>query len=80
MVELVRQNKLDPTEVIAIEANVTHMTYDFAGGGLYGVNKVIRTKEQADHNHLASPGHGRKRPLLAQCVQPISAPVDIHSA
>jgi 2-methylcitrate dehydratase len=26
------------------------MTYDFAGGGLYGVDKFIKTKEQADHS------------------------------
>jgi 2-methylcitrate dehydratase len=50
MVELARQNKLDPTKVVSIEADVTHMTYDFAGGGLYGIDKVVRTKEQADHN------------------------------
>ena len=50
MVELVKQNRLDPTKVVAIEADVTRMTYDFAGGGLYGVDKVVQTKEQADHN------------------------------
>jgi 2-methylcitrate dehydratase len=50
MVELARQNKLDPTKIIAIEADVTRMTYDFAGGGLYGVDKVILAKEQADHS------------------------------
>jgi 2-methylcitrate dehydratase len=50
MVELVKQNRLDPTKVIAIEADVTRMTYDFAGGGLYGVDKIVQTKEQADHN------------------------------
>src|SRR5277367_5285317 len=50
MVELVRRNKPDPTKVVAIEADVTRMTYDFAGGGLYGVDKVVQTKEQADHN------------------------------
>src|SRR5277367_770039 len=50
MVELAGQNKGDPTKVVAIEADVTRMTYDFAGGGLYGVDKVIRTKEQADHS------------------------------
>jgi 2-methylcitrate dehydratase len=50
MVELVRQNKLDPGRVVSIEANVTRITYDFAGGGLYGVDKVVRTKEQADHS------------------------------
>jgi 2-methylcitrate dehydratase len=50
MVELAEQNKVDPAKVVAIEADVTRMTYDFAGGGLYGVDKVIRTKEQADHS------------------------------
>src|SRR6202167_3530554 len=50
MVELVKQNKLDPTKVVSIEAEVTRITYDFAGGGLYGVDKVVQTKEQADHN------------------------------
>jgi 2-methylcitrate dehydratase len=50
MVELTKHNKVDPTKVVAIEADVTRMTYDFAGGGLYGVHKVIRTKEQADHS------------------------------
>src|SRR5271165_54196 len=50
MVELVRQNKLDPGTVISIEADVIRIAYDFAGGGLYGVDKAIRTKEQADHS------------------------------
>jgi 2-methylcitrate dehydratase len=50
MVELVRQNKVDPDKVISIEADVFQLAYDFAGGGLYGVDKVIRTKEQADHS------------------------------
>ena len=50
MVELVRQNKFDPSKVVSIEANVIQIAYDFAGGGHYGVDKVIRTKEQADHS------------------------------
>ncbi len=50
MVELVKQNKFDPGKVVSIEADVTRITYDFAGGGLYGMDKVVRTKEQADHN------------------------------
>src|SRR3984957_17627096 len=50
MVELVRQNKFDPGKVVSIQADVTRITYDFAGGGLYGMDKVVRTKEQADHN------------------------------
>src|SRR6201988_994134 len=50
MVELGRENKLDPGKVVSIEADVIRIAYDFAGGGLYGVDKVVRTKEQADHS------------------------------
>jgi 2-methylcitrate dehydratase len=50
MVELTRQNKLDSGKVVSIEAEVFQLAFDFAGGGLYGVDKVIRTKEQADHS------------------------------
>jgi len=50
MVELAGQNKIDPGKVISIEAEVIQLAYDFAGGGLYGIDKVIRTKEQADHS------------------------------
>src|SRR6202166_1366474 len=50
MVELATQNKLDPEKVVSIEADVFQLAYDFAGGGLYGVDKVIRIKEQADHS------------------------------
>ncbi len=50
MVELVGQNKIDPGKVLSIEAEVFQLCYDFAGGGLYGIDKVVRTKEQADHN------------------------------
>src|SRR6202041_3337534 len=50
MVELARQNKIDPEKVVSIEADVFQLAYDFAGGGLYGVDKVIRIKEQADHS------------------------------
>jgi 2-methylcitrate dehydratase len=50
MVELVKQNKFDSGKVVSIQADVTRITYDFAGGGLYGMDKVVRTKEQADHN------------------------------
>jgi 2-methylcitrate dehydratase len=50
MVELRRQNKFDPGNVASIEAEVFQLCYDFAGGGLYGVDKVVQTKEQADHN------------------------------
>ena len=50
MVELVRQRKVNASKVVSIEADVTGMTYDFSGGGLYGMDKVVTTKEQADHN------------------------------
>jgi 2-methylcitrate dehydratase len=50
MVELARRNKLDPGKVISIETEVFQLCYDFAGGGLYGVDRVIETKEQADHS------------------------------
>jgi 2-methylcitrate dehydratase len=50
MVELARQRKVDASKVVSIEADVTRMTYDFSGGGLYGMDKVVTTKEQADHN------------------------------
>jgi 2-methylcitrate dehydratase len=29
---------------------VFQLCYDFAGGGLYGIDKIVQTKEQADHN------------------------------
>jgi 2-methylcitrate dehydratase len=50
MVELVKKRKVDPNQVVSIEAEVFQLCYDFAGGGLYGVDKVIQTKEQADHS------------------------------
>jgi 2-methylcitrate dehydratase len=50
MVELAKANKVDPEKVASIETEVFRLAYDFAGGGLYGVDKVIRTKEQADHS------------------------------
>src|ERR1700732_3215747 len=50
MVELVRQNKLDPNKIVSIEGEGFQLAFDFAGGGLYGVDKVSRTKEQADHS------------------------------
>ena len=50
MVELVSGNKIDPDKIVSIEVEVFQLAFDFAGGGLYGVDKVIRTKEQADHS------------------------------
>jgi 2-methylcitrate dehydratase len=50
MVELVKRHKIDPNQVASIDTEVFQLCYDFAGGGLYGVDKVIQTKEQADHS------------------------------
>jgi 2-methylcitrate dehydratase len=50
MVQLIKRHSIDPNKVVSIEADVTRMTYDFSGGGLYGIDKSITTKEQADHN------------------------------
>jgi 2-methylcitrate dehydratase len=50
MVELVKKQRIDASKVVSIEVEVFKLAYDFAGGGLYGVDKVIRTKEQADHS------------------------------
>ncbi|HEV3439359.1 MAG TPA: hypothetical protein VG122_18485, partial [Gemmata sp.] len=50
MVELASRNKIDFDKIVSIEAEVFQLAIDFAGGGLYGVDKVIRTKEQADHS------------------------------
>ena len=50
MVELVKRHKVDANQVISIEAEVFQLCYDFSGGGLYGVDRVIQSKEQADHS------------------------------
>jgi 2-methylcitrate dehydratase len=50
MIELINQHKIDKDKVASIEAEVFQLCYDFAGGGLYGVDKIIETKEQADHS------------------------------
>jgi 2-methylcitrate dehydratase len=58
MIELASRNKpalstaggFDPGKVVSIEAEVTRITYNFTGGGQYGMDKEVRTKEQADHN------------------------------
>ncbi len=47
IIELARQHKFDSSKVVSIEADVIRLLYDFAGGGLYGVDKEVRTKEQA---------------------------------
>ncbi|WP_245438157.1 MmgE/PrpD family protein [Mesorhizobium sp. WSM4312] len=72
MVELTRQKKIDPNRIVSIEAEVFQLAFDFAGGGLYGVDKVIRTKEQADHSlpYLLSvaliDGEGHARTIQAE--------------
>src|SRR6202161_495785 len=50
MVELAKQKGLDTNKIVSIEAEVFQLAFDFAGGGLYVVDKVIRTKEKADQN------------------------------
>src|SRR6202451_1362079 len=50
MIELAGHNKIDPNKSLSSELEVFQLAFDFAGGGLYGVDKVIRTKEQADHS------------------------------
>ncbi|MCW2672874.1 MAG: 2-methylcitrate dehydratase [Frankiales bacterium] len=50
MIELARKHPLDPSKVVSIEADVTRIAYDFTGGGLYGLDTTIETKEQADHS------------------------------
>src|SRR3984893_6798222 len=50
MIELVNQHQINNGKVASIEAEVFQLCYDFAGGGLYGVDKIIETKEQADHS------------------------------
>ena len=50
MIELTKQKRVDPTKVTSIEAEVTQIAYDFTAGGLYGTDKLIRTKEEADHS------------------------------
>jgi 2-methylcitrate dehydratase len=50
MIELARRHSFDPSKVVSIEADVTRIAYDFTGGGLYGMDRVVQTKEEADHN------------------------------
>jgi hypothetical protein len=38
------------------EAEVPQITYDFTGGGHYGVEKEVRTKEQADQRFACKMG------------------------
>jgi 2-methylcitrate dehydratase len=58
MIELATANRprlevaagFDPTTIVSIDAEVTQITYDFTGGGLYGTEAAVTSKEQADHD------------------------------
>ena len=58
LIELLAANKprldiaarFDPSTIVSIEAEVPQITYDFTGGGLYGTEAHVTTKEQADHD------------------------------
>ena len=51
IIELRSKNQVDPSRVKSIDAEVTQITYDFAGGGAYGNSTTgINSKEQADHS------------------------------
>src|ERR1700746_3962273 len=39
----------DPATIVSIGAEVPQITYDFTGGGLYGTEAAITSKEQAEH-------------------------------
>ncbi len=51
MLELRKQHAVNPDDVESVDAQTTQITYDFAGGGLYGnATDGISSKEQADHS------------------------------
>jgi 2-methylcitrate dehydratase len=58
MIQLAAANKprldvasgFDPGTIASIEAEVPQITCDFTGGGQYGSETRVRTKEQADHD------------------------------
>src|ERR1700683_3075722 len=58
MIELATANKprlevaagVDPRTIVSIGAEVPQITYDFTGGGLYGTEAAVTSKEQADHD------------------------------
>src|ERR1700730_11020763 len=50
MIELARRHSFDPSKVGSIDADVPRSAYDFTGGGLYGRDVTVETKEQADHS------------------------------
>jgi 2-methylcitrate dehydratase len=58
MIELTAANEsrldiaagFDPSTIASIDAEVPQITYDFTGGGLYGTESAVTSKEQADHD------------------------------
>lgn len=51
MTELRGEVNVAPEQIVSIEADVPQITFNFAGGGLYGnATAQIRYKEQADHS------------------------------
>ncbi len=51
MLQLRSKNNINPSDVKAIQALVTEITYNFTGGGSYGNSTDnINSKEQADHS------------------------------
>lgn len=51
ILELLSKTPVAAEPVISIEADVSKMTFDFSGGGLYGGAMAgVTTKEQADHS------------------------------
>jgi 2-methylcitrate dehydratase len=40
----------NPATIVSIEAEVPQITCDFTGGGQFGTETDVRTKEQADHD------------------------------
>ncbi|OYR20902.1 MmgE/PrpD family protein [Brucella thiophenivorans] len=48
---LIKEKNVDAKNISAIHADVPQITFDFAGGGLYGkAHENITSKEQADHS------------------------------
>ena len=46
------RKKKDPSKIVSIGSGVFQLAFDFTGGGLHGVDKVVRTKQQVDHSTL----------------------------
>lgn len=51
ILELLKKSPVKAADIVSIEADVSKMTFDFSGGGLYGnASADVTTKEQADHS------------------------------